>query len=115
MAKAGGLKGDTVATGVGRVWATDGEGNKIGGFAAEYERVYKGEAVSGEQAEADAVKQLTRSLEHELSIRGLTQDGEMTFNVTSLQITKKIRDISSGAWFCQFHIPRCVGSGIAER
>lgn len=38
MAKAGGVQGDTVAAGVGRIWAKDpATGKKIGGFAAEYE------------------------------------------------------------------------------
>jgi arginine decarboxylase len=90
MAKAGGVQGDTVVAGVGRVWATDPDtGEEIGGFAAEYEFIYSGENV----AEADAVKaaeeQLTRSLDHELSIRGLEQTGEKTFDVAHLHIEKK--------------------------
>jgi arginine decarboxylase len=34
------------------------------------------------------VKQLTASLNHELSIRGLKQKGDMKFDVASLSITK---------------------------
>ena len=90
MAKAGGVKGDTVVAGIGRVWAADPTtGKNIGGFAAEYEFVYKGRNVSAEQAEKDARDQLTKSLRHELEIRGLVQKGEMQFNITSLQITNK--------------------------
>jgi pyruvoyl-dependent arginine decarboxylase len=90
MAKAGGYRGDTVSAGVGRVWAVDpGTGKKIGGFAAEYERIYDREKVSPEQAEKDAIEQLTKSLQHELEIRGLKQTGDMKFNVTSLYIEKK--------------------------
>ncbi len=88
MAKAGGKKGDTVATGVGRVWFDDGKGNILGGFAAEYEYVYKKTKVSRKQAEKDAVTQLTKSLNHELDIRRLKQYGKMKFDVTSLYITK---------------------------
>lgn len=90
MARAGGIKGDTVVAGIGRVWAADQTtGKNIGGFAAEYEYVYKGRKVSAEQAEKDARTQLTKSLRHELEIRGLAQKGGMQFNITSLQITNK--------------------------
>ena len=89
MAKAGGRKGDTVAAGVGRIWARDPvTGKEIGGFAAEYEFIYAGKHVSAQQAETDAQKQLTKSLQHELSIRGLEQVGEISFDITSLQIDK---------------------------
>ena len=89
MAKAGGRKGDTVAAGVGRIWARDpATGKEIGGFAAEYEFIYAGQNIAPEQAEADARKQLTKSLKHELSIRGLEQVGEISFDITSLQIEK---------------------------
>lgn len=54
MAKAGGIQGDTVCAGVGRVWAKDKTGKKIGGFAAEYERVYSGKTVDEKTAYADA-------------------------------------------------------------
>lgn len=88
MAKAGGVKGDTVAAGIGRVWAQDAKGNLVGGFAAEYEYVYSGKLISPEEARTNAKKQLARSLQHELDIRGLSRSGEMVFNITSLQIEK---------------------------
>ena len=90
MAKAGGVKGDTIVAGVGRVWAVDPETDEeIGGFAAEYEFIYAGEEVPKEEAEEAAKAQLKRSLEHELSIRKLEQTGEMTFDVAYLHIEKK--------------------------
>ncbi len=90
MAKAGGLKGDTVTVGIGRVWATDpATGKSIGGFAAEYEFIYKGRKVPDAQAKKDAREQLTKSLRHELKIRGLVQKGEMKFNIATLNIVKK--------------------------
>ncbi len=108
MAKAGGLKGDTVAAGLGRVWAINDKGDKIGGFAAEYERVYKGEIVNADQAKEDAVEQLTKSLNHELSIRGLKQDGEMKFSITSLRIKKKYGIALSALGFLNFIYPDAV-------
>lgn len=105
MAKAGGYRGDTVAAGVGRVWAIDSTGSFVGGFAAEYERIYDREKVSPEQAEEDAVQQLTKSLEHELTIRGLTQKGEMKFTVTSLYIEKKYGIALAALGFVNFIYP----------
>jgi arginine decarboxylase len=105
MAKAGGVKGDTVCAGVGRVWARDTSGKAIGGFAAEYERVYAGETVDKATAEADARRQLTASLNHELSIRGLVRDGEMRFDITSLTIERKYGMALSALGFVGFIYP----------
>lgn len=89
MAKAGGVKDDTIAAGVGRIWAIDPVSKqKIGGFAAEYEFIYKGEKVSPAKAEQDAKAQLTKSLMHELTIRNLEQTGDIEFNITSAHIEK---------------------------
>ena len=90
MAKAGGVQGDTIVAGVGRVWAVDPDtGEEIGGFAAEYEFIYSGKEVSKDEAEKAATEQLTRSLDHELSIRGLEETGEKTFDIAHLHIQKK--------------------------
>ena len=103
MAKAGGVKGDTVAAGVGRIWAKDpATGKKIGGFAAEYEFIYSGKKVPREKAEEDAKKQLTKSLLHELSIRSLEQLGEITFDITSLHIEKNYGMALSQLGFISF-------------
>ncbi len=105
MAKAGGKQNDTVATGIGRVWALDSQGKFIGGFAAEYERVYEKQQVGEEQAYEDAKAQLTKSLNHELSIRGLQQTGDMLFNITSLYITKNYGMCLSALGFVNFIYP----------
>ena len=105
MAKAGGYRGDTLAVGVGRVWAIDSTGSFVGGFAAEYERIYDRQKVSPEQAEKDAVQQLTKSLQHELDIRELTQKGEMKFTVTSLYIEKKYGLALAALGFVNFIYP----------
>jgi pyruvoyl-dependent arginine decarboxylase len=105
LAKAGGKKWDTVAAGVGRVWATDAKGNFIGGFAAEYERIYAQQKIDPETAKKDAIRQLTASLNHELSIRGLKQHGEMKFNTTSLQIRKNYGMALAALGFVGFVYP----------
>lgn len=105
VAKAGGVKGDTVAAGVGRVWAVDAKGKRIGGFAAEYERIYSQRKVDAETAKKDAIAQLTRSLNHELSIRGLKQTGEMKFDITSLNIEKNYGIALAAIGFINFIYP----------
>ena len=89
MAKAGGVKGDTVVAGIGRVWAVDVNGKFIGGLVEEYEQIYSQKKIDAETSKKDAIKQLTRSLDHALAIRGLKQKGEMKFNVISAYIEKK--------------------------
>lgn len=105
MAKAGGEAGDTVCAGVGRVWAKDSSGAIIGGFAAEYERVYSKQTVSRDVAHAEAKAQLMKSLNHELSIRNLTAAKGMKFDITSLQITKKYGMALSALGFVGFIYP----------
>ena len=105
MAKAGSTKENTVAAGVGRVWAVEDEGYDVGGFAAEYERIYKKEKVDPETAKKDAIKQLTASLLHELAIRGLKQKGDMKFNVTSLYIQKNYGIALAALGFVNFIYP----------
>lgn len=105
MAKAGSVQGNTVAAGVGRVWAVDKKGKAVGGFAAEYERIYEKKQVDPETARQDAIKQLTASLSHELEIRGLKQKGEMTFDVTSLYIKKRYGMALAALGFTDFIYP----------
>lgn len=105
MAKAGGLKGDTVVAGIGRVLARNSSGTTIGGFAAEYEFVYERQTISPAQAYADAQQQLTKSLQHELDIRGLTQASDMIYNITSLQITKNYGIALAALGFVNFEYP----------
>lgn len=64
-----------IATGIGIVWAKDKSGKFIGGFAAEYVQFYDSK-IDDEIAKAEAHMWLSKSLNHELTIRGLVQDGE---------------------------------------
>ena len=105
MAKAGSVQGNTVAAGVGRVWAVDTEGKAVGGFAAEYERIYEKKRVDPETAADDAKNQLKASLQHELAIRGLEQKGEMTFDVASLYIKKRYGMALAALGFTGFIYP----------
>lgn len=76
MAQVKGVKGNTLCTGVGRIWIKrKSDGKAIGGFAAEYEKVYK-ESASTAQAEELAKKMLHISLMGEVQRRYNSQEFE---------------------------------------
>lgn len=105
MAKQGGIRNHTVCAGVGRAWATDPAGKEVGGYAAEYEYAYDRQ-VSIAAGEQDATKQLTRSLNHELAIRGFKQTRQMTFTVACLPIHKKYGMAIAAFGFVKFIFPK---------
>jgi pyruvoyl-dependent arginine decarboxylase len=70
MADQNGVQGDTLTTGVGRIYVRDKKSKtSIGGFAAEYEKVYKSKKVAEGEAVAEAQKMLKVSLVGEFSRR----------------------------------------------
>ena len=110
MAKTSGKKGQTVVAGIGRVWAEDANGKYIGGFAAEYERIYKKKKIDSTTILDDAKKQLTQSLQHELKIRNLKQKGEIKFDISFLPITKKHGIVLVALGFVSFIYPDPIPS-----
>jgi pyruvoyl-dependent arginine decarboxylase len=114
MAKTGGYKGETVVAGIGRVWAIDNTGKEIGGFAAEYECIYKNNVtVTIQDAKTNAQKELTKSLNHELNIRKLRQNEDnMEFEIVSLQITKNYGMALAALGFIGFIYPPIVQQKI---
>ena len=64
-----------IATGIGIIWAKR-NGKFIGGYAAEYVQYYDS-MIDDDIAKAEATMWLSKSLKHELMIRGLEQDGEI--------------------------------------
>ncbi len=70
MAQQNGVQGDTLTTGVGRIWVREkATGKAIGGFAAEFRKVYTGEQIPEDEAVAEAEKFLKISLDGEVSRR----------------------------------------------
>lgn len=105
IAKEGGTRNQTVCAGIGRVWASEPNGKYVGGYAAEYEYTHHSpvRVAVGEQA---AREQLTRSLDHELSIRGLRQSGgDKQFTVACLPIHKKYGMALAAIGFVKFIYP----------
>ena len=64
-----------IATCIGIIWAKR-NGKLIGGYAAEYVQYYDS-MIDDDIAKAEATMWLSKSLKHELMIRGLEQDGEI--------------------------------------
>ena len=70
IAQQNGEQGDTLTTGMGRIWVREkATGKAIGGFAAEYRKVYKGQQIAEDEAVAEAEKFLKISLDGEVSRR----------------------------------------------
>ena len=92
MSDQNGVKGDTLCTGVGRIWVTTLDGELIGGFAAEYKKKYEGQIVPEGQAREEASAALTTSLLGEVNRRynaSEYQFSEPTYAVDYLQVNKK--------------------------
>ena len=104
MAKIGGVKNQTVCAGIGRAWALNSAGNSVGGYAAEYQYKYDNRDLVA-VGEREAKAQLTASLNHELFIRGLKQDGQMKFDVECLSIGKKYGMALAAIGFVKFVYP----------
>lgn len=76
-----------IGTGVGIVWGKDNKGNFIGGWAAEYVEFFD-TFIDDDIVKAHAQMWLTKSLNHELSIRGLHQHSEFQFFHNYVNITQ---------------------------
>jgi arginine decarboxylase len=92
MSDLNGVKGDTLCTGVGRIWVRTLEGESVGGFAAEYKKLYENQTVPEEQAREDAREGLRTSLMGEVNRRynaSEYQFSDPTYAIDYLQVQKK--------------------------
>ncbi len=89
IAGAGAQRSDhrAIATGLGICWGQDASGALIGGWAAEYVE-YFAEPIDGATADAQARRWLTKSLDHELQLRGVTQHSAYQFWCNNLNLTQ---------------------------
>ncbi len=67
-----------IATGIGIVWGKDKKGKLIGGWAAEYVEFFS-TYIDNDIAKAHCEMWLTKSLNHELSLRGVEKHSEFQF------------------------------------
>ena len=76
-----------IATGVGIAWGKDKNGKLIGGWAAEYVEYFDTQ-IDDEIAEGHAKMWLTKSLNHELELRGVEKHSEFQMFHNYINITK---------------------------
>lgn len=76
-----------IATGIGVVWGKDKSGKFIGGWAAEYVE-YFDTFIDDDIAQAHAEMWLTKSLNHELEIRGVEKHSDFQFFHNYVNITQ---------------------------
>lgn len=91
MSDLNGVKGETLCTGVGRIWVNTPEGVQVGGFAAEYKKNYGNQTVTEEQAREEAENALRTSLMGEVNRRynaSEYQFSDPTFAIDYLQVQK---------------------------
>ena len=76
-----------IATGVGICWGKNDKDELIGGWAAEYVEYFDTQ-INDEIAQGHANMWLTKSLSHELEIRGVQKHSEFQFFHNYINITK---------------------------
>lgn len=77
-----------IATGIGICWGKDRQGNLIGGWAAEYVE-YFDTFINDSIAKSSAEMWLNKSLNHELSIRGIEKHSEFQLFHNYLNLTQR--------------------------
>lgn len=101
-------KNKAIVTGLGLCWALNAAGYFVGGYAAEYIQAFD-QTVTQAQAELDAKKNLTESLNHELSIRNMHAYGGYQFYVNYLNPTQKYGYCMTVLGFLNFAYTAPVG------
>lgn len=91
----------SIATGIGIVWGKDKQGNFIGGWAAEYVE-YFDTYINDDIAKAHAEMWLTKSLNHELELRGVEKHSEFQFFHNYLNITQNFGYCLTALGFLNF-------------
>lgn len=92
MSDLNGVKGDTLCTGVGRIWVNTQDGSLVGGFAAEYKKKYNQTVVPEDEARSAAREALHTSLMGEVNRRYNGSEykfSEPTYAIDYLQVQKK--------------------------
>ena len=92
MSDQNGNEGDTLCTGVGRIWVRTLDGSLVGGFAAEYKKRYENQTVPEKEARAAAKEALHTSLMGEVNRRynvSEYQFSEPTYAIDYLPVEKK--------------------------
>ena len=90
-----------IATGVGICWGKNKKGELIGGWAAEYVEYFP-TYIDDDIAKAHAELWLNKSLNHELSLRGVEKHSEFQFFHNYLNITQQFGYCLTALGFLNF-------------
>ncbi|NPD70195.1 pyruvoyl-dependent arginine decarboxylase (plasmid) [Lichenicola cladoniae] len=96
-----------IATGLGICWGKDSKGELIGGWVAEYVEYFQTPIDDG-IAEAHAHMWLTKSLNHELSLRGIEKHSEFKFWHNFLNLTQPYGYCLTAMGFLNFDYAEAV-------
>ena len=96
-----------IATGVGIVWGKDKKGNFLGGWAAEYVEFFD-TYIDDDIAKAHAEMWLTKSMNHELELRGVEKHSEFQFFHNYVNITQNFAYSLTALGFLNFEYAPAV-------
>ena len=96
-----------IATGIGIVWGKDKSGKFLGGWAAEYVE-YFDTYIDDNIAQAHAEMWLTKSMNHELELRGVDKHSEFQFFHNYVNITQNFAYCLTALGFLNFEFAPVV-------
>lgn len=117
MSDLNGVQGDTLCTGVGRIWVRTLDGSLVGGFAAEYKKRYENQTVPEKEARAAAKEALHTSLMGEVNRRynaSEYQFSEPTYAIDYLPVEKKYGTSLVALCWVNYIFPQTVIAGDAS-
>ena len=96
-----------IATGIGIVWGKDKKGKFLGGWAAEYVE-YFDTFIDDDIAKAHCEMWLTKSMNHELQLRGYQQHSDFQFFHNYVNITQNFGYCLTALGFLNFEFAPAV-------
>ena len=96
-----------IATGIGIVWGKDKKGKFLGGWAAEYVE-YFDTFIDDDIAKAHCEMWLTKSMNHELQLRGCQQHSDFQFFHNFVNITQNFGYCLTALGFLNFEFAPAV-------
>ena len=103
-----------IATGIGIVWGKDKKGKFLGGWAAEYVE-YFDTFIDDEIAKSHCEMWLTKSMNHELELRGCDKHSEFQFFHNYLNITQNFGYCLTALGFLNFEFAPVVEPDMIKR
>ena len=103
-----------IATGIGIVWGKDKKGKFLGGWAAEYVEFFD-TFIDDDIAKAHCEMWLTKSMNHELQLRGVQQHSDFQFFHNFINITQNFGYSLTALGFLNFEYAPVVELDNSKR